>query len=65
LAEALTETGERGYATALALVKERAPGRRAWAMGSGSYGKGLARYLAGEGEQVFGRAATGPLSHTA
>lgn len=45
---------ERGYAAALALAVERAPGRRAWAIeGTGSYGKGLARYLTQQGERVF------------
>lgn len=42
-----------GYARALALAAERAPGRRAWAIeGTGSYGVGLARFLLGQGERV-------------
>jgi len=43
----------RGYARALTLAFEHAPGGRLWAIeGSGSYGAGLARFLAEEGEQV-------------
>lgn len=43
-----------GYALALALACEHAPGSRAWAIeGTGSYGKGLARYLAEQGELVL------------
>jgi transposase len=44
----------RGYRQALRFVRRRAPGRRAWALeGSGSYGAGLARFLACRGEQVL------------
>jgi transposase len=51
--EAVIATDERGYATAVAFAREQAPARRAWAIeGSGSYGKGLARYLAERGERV-------------
>ena len=54
LAEALIGADERGYAAALALAEEQAPGRRAWAIeGTGSYGKGLARYLAERGERLY------------
>ena len=43
-----------GYAEALAVAEQHAPGRRAFAVeGSGSYGAGLARFLTGSGEQVF------------
>ena len=43
-----------GYANALAVAQEHAPGRRAFAVeGTGSYGAGLTRFLAGRGEQVF------------
>jgi len=43
-----------GYAQALALAEAEAPGRRAWAIeGSGSYGAGLARFLAARGERVL------------
>jgi transposase len=54
LAEAVISANGRGYAAALALALERAPGRRAWAIeGTGSYGKGLARHLAQQGERVL------------
>jgi len=44
----------RGYRQALRLARRQAPGRRAWALeGSGSYGAGLARFLAERGEQVL------------
>jgi transposase len=45
---------ERGYARALRLAEREAPGRRAWAIeGTGSYGAGLARFLARRGEWVL------------
>src|SRR5262245_22164916 len=45
---------ERGYAQALQLCEREAPGRRAWAIeGTGSYGAGLARFLASRGERVL------------
>jgi hypothetical protein len=54
LAERVIAADGRGYAAALALAIERAPGRRAWAIeGTGSYGKGLARWLAVQGERVL------------
>ena len=54
LAEAIIVADGRGYAAALALAREQAPGARAWAIeGTGSYGKGLARSLAGQGERVL------------
>lgn len=54
LQERLIGADERGYAAALAFARERAPGRRAWAIeGTGSYGKGLARHLASYGERVL------------
>ena len=44
----------RGYAAALRFAREGANGARVWAIeGTGSYGAGLARYLAGEGETVL------------
>ena len=44
----------RGYRQALRLARRQAPGRRVWALeGSGSYGAGLARFLAERGEQVL------------
>jgi transposase len=43
-----------GYAEALALAERWAPARRAFAIeGTGSYGKGLARFLQERGELVF------------
>jgi transposase len=43
-----------GYAAALRFAGEVAGGDRVWAIeGSGSYGAGLARFLAGRGERVF------------
>jgi transposase len=43
-----------GYRQALRLARRRARGRRAWALeGSGCYGAGLARFLAGQGERVL------------
>jgi transposase len=43
-----------GYAEALCVAEEQAPGRRAFAIeGAGSFGAGLARFLAEQGEQVF------------
>jgi transposase len=44
----------RGYRQLLRVAVRHAPGRRAWAIeGSGSYGAGLARFLAGRGEVVL------------
>jgi transposase len=44
----------RGYRQALRFARRQAPGRRAWALeGSGSYGAGLARFLACRGERVL------------
>jgi transposase len=44
----------RGYRELLRLAERHAPGRRAWAIeGTGSYGAGLARFLAGRGEKVL------------
>ena len=43
-----------GYAQALKLVDEHAPGRRAFAVeGTGSFGAGLTRFLTGRGERVL------------
>jgi transposase len=45
---------ERGYRRLLRFAREKAPGRRAWAIeGTGSYGAGLAVFLQGEGELVL------------
>jgi len=47
-------TTARGYRDALRLAQAQAPGARAWALeGSGSYGAGLARFLAERGERVL------------
>ena len=44
----------RGYRELLAVAGRHAPGRRVWAVeGSGSYGVGLARFLAQRGETVL------------
>ncbi len=54
LLEAQVEVSRRGYARTLALVREQARGRRAFAIeGTGSYGSGLARFLEAEGERVL------------
>jgi transposase len=43
-----------GYRQALALAGRHAPGRRVWAIeGTGSYGAGLTRFLAEQGEQAL------------
>lgn len=54
LSAAQVAASEGGYAQALRLAEREAPGRRAWAIeGTGSYGAGLARFLAKRGERVF------------
>src|SRR2546425_6569569 len=51
--ETVVASGD-GYANALKLVDRHAPGRRAFAVeGTGSFGAGLTRFLAGRGEQVL------------
>jgi transposase len=51
--EAEIGADRRGYERALRLAREHATGGRLWAIeGSGSYGAGLARFLAERGEQV-------------
>jgi len=48
----------RGYRELLRVAARQAPGRRAWAIeGTGSYGAGLARFLAGHGGAVLESAA--------
>ncbi|HEY8236471.1 MAG TPA: transposase [Gaiellaceae bacterium] len=43
-----------GYAEALRLAEQQAPGRRAFAVeGTGSFGAGLSRFLTENGERVF------------
>ncbi len=50
---ALPASGD-GYAEALARAGVHAPGRRVWAIeGTGCYGAGLARFLAGRGERIL------------
>ena len=52
--EASVAADSGGYADALRLVEQHAPGRRAFAVeGTGSYGAGLTRFLSGRGERVF------------
>src|SRR5438105_10738883 len=52
--EASVAASSGGYARALELVDEHAPGRRAFAIeGTGSFGAGLTRFLSGRGEQVL------------
>ncbi len=54
VAEATVLANNGGYAEALVLVEEHAPGRRAFAIeGTGSYGLGLARFLAARSERVL------------
>ncbi len=54
LFEVQVTASERGYAQALRLAERESPGRRAWAIeGTGSYGAGLARFLARRGERVL------------
>jgi transposase len=52
--EASVAADSGGYADALAVAEQHAPGRRAFAVeGTGSYGAGLTRFLTGKGERVF------------
>ena len=52
--EAAVAANTGGYRRALELAACHAPGRRAFAVeGSGSFGAGLTRFLAGQGETVF------------
>jgi transposase len=54
LARQVVRANERGYKAALRFAGEAVDGARAWAVeGTGSYGAGLARYLAGRGETVL------------
>jgi transposase len=54
LAGAAAPASGRGYRELLRVAERHAPGRRAWAIeGSGSYGAGLARFLAAQGETVL------------
>ncbi len=52
--ESSVSADSRGYAEALRVAEQHAPGRRAFAVeGTGSFGAGLTRFLADHGEQVF------------
>jgi transposase len=52
--EASVSADSSGYAEALGLAQQHAPGRRAFAIeGTGSFGAGLTRFLVEHGEQVF------------
>lgn len=52
--EASVTASSGGYARALELADEHAPGQRAFAIeGTGSFGAGLTRFLSGEGERVL------------
>src|SRR6266516_313171 len=54
LFEASVTARSGGYARALELADEHAPGQRAFAIaGTGSFGAGLTRFLSGEGERVL------------
>ena len=54
LARRVVQANERGYQAALRFAGEAAHGARAWAVeGTGSYGAGLARYLAECAETVL------------
>ena len=54
VAEATVLADNGGYAEALRLVEEHAPGRRVFAIeGTGSYGLGLTRFLTGSSERVL------------
>jgi transposase len=53
LASAQTSADAHGYRTLLDFAQAHAPGRRCWALeGAGSYGAGLATFLAGHGEHM-------------
>ena len=52
--EATVDANSDGYAKALELAEQHAPGRRAFAVeGTGSFGAGLTRFLSGRGERVL------------
>ena len=54
VARLAVQTNPRGYSAALRFAEEAGDGARLWAIeGTGSYGAGLARYLAGCGETVL------------
>jgi transposase len=52
--ESMIDASSAGYAQALSLAEEHAPGRRAFAIeGTGSFGAGLTRFLVGRDEWVL------------
>src|SRR6266498_3607589 len=54
VAQRSIQASARGYAAALRFAADEANGARVWAIeGTGSYGAGLARFLAGRGETVL------------
>ncbi len=54
VAQLSVRASARGYSAALQFAREAGSGVRVWAIeGTGSYGAGLARYLAGRGETVL------------
>jgi transposase len=54
VARLAVQTNPRGYSAALRFAEEAGDSARLWAIeGTGSYGAGLARYLAGRGETVL------------
>ena len=54
VAQRSVRASARGYAAALRFAADEANGARVWAIeGTGSYGAGLARFLAGAGETVL------------
>jgi transposase len=54
LVEAAAAASSGGYRSVLRLAEQHAPGRRAFAIeGTGSYGRGLARFLSERGERVL------------
>ena len=53
VAELTVTSNQAGSEALLGVVAQRAPGRRCWALvGTGSYGAGLASFLADPGEWV-------------
>src|SRR5258708_2638550 len=54
VAQRSVRASSRGYADAVRLAEQYAPGARVWAVeGAGHYGAGFARFLSDHGEKVF------------
>ncbi len=52
--ETSVSASRAGYARALELARQHAPGRRVFAVeGTGSFGAGVTRFLSGEGDRVL------------